>query len=140
MSSGDSRNFRRIESAQIRAARFELFDPLRKIGKLDIHEAQSALAVWVGAQEEKYFVIAKQSFGVRKSQSRQAGKQPFDGALFVRAESTLQFIELIKKAIEGVSWQVLLTQSGTGVHHKCFRINVAIFQASMAFQGSDAIV
>lgn len=24
--------------------------------------------------------------------------------------------------------------------HKCFRINVAIFQASMAFQGSDAIV
>ena len=25
-------------------------------------------------------------------------------------------------------------------HRKCFRINVAIFQASIAFQGSDAIV
>jgi hypothetical protein len=140
MPSGDSRNFGRIEGAQICATRFELLDPLCEAGKLPVHGVQDALVLWIGAQEEKYFVIAKQSFSLGEWKLRQPGKCLFDGALYALPESTLQFIELIKEVIDGVSWQVLLTQSGRAVHFKCFRINVAIFQASMAFQGSEAIV
>jgi hypothetical protein len=55
-----------LKAAYVGAFRFELPDPFGEPGKLVLRSAQDMPVVWIGAQKQKYFVVANESFRIQK--------------------------------------------------------------------------
>src|ERR1700674_5002199 len=88
-------------------------------------------ALWICNQEEKDFMKADQSFGVTKFLATNPGENLLDVSVFARTEATLQFMELIEKAVDGVTWHVLLirterTRSSSSVQIPRLRVLCAL--------------
>ena len=85
-------------------------------------------------------MVANQGLGVLEFMIGEFDEQTLDLSAPGQAELLLRFIQPVEDLIDVGARHSIRQRKSVNPIYKCFRKNVAIFQASMAFQGIDAKV